>query len=240
MKLHLFPILNLEFINEIRKSEFGNDVFMQDDCSYSKGHVVEIAKIQTWMNRHYSSGLAARLNWINFLDGDELLYVPCSCLNLDVVWMTLKFLSILRETDVNLQYCKSEILKWKMAHQVACSDCRLVLNDAEMNEIRDMFFFESFDHTDLSDACKPEFAYNNTVVTSATSEIHLDELDFQIRDMLDGQISPTLDWSQCPCDEKIDSEIQCSVRNAMTLILVTLLKRRLTVVSLLSLRNLTS
>ena len=52
MTLHLFQISHLEFINEICKSEFGNDVFMQDDCSYSKGHVVEIAKIQTWMNRH--------------------------------------------------------------------------------------------------------------------------------------------------------------------------------------------
>ena len=154
------------FFDSLVAKDCQNDVFVQDVCSLSKRHVIKIAKIQVWKNRHHSSGFVARLNWIDFLDGPhsspcficpvllayefdgrhcircwtpltllirsapdvtqhrekkkgtlsttvntvglqmaepdlvpclKLLYVSCSCLNF-VVWMTLTFLLIFRES----------------------------------------------------------------------------------------------------------------------------------------------
>ena len=84
-------VSQLDFVNRICKSEFGKDVFLQDVRSSSEGHVIEISKLQSWKGRHQSCGFASRLSWIDFMDGGELLFVPCACLNIDLVWMTLKF-----------------------------------------------------------------------------------------------------------------------------------------------------
>ena len=98
-----------------------------------------------------------------------------------------------------------------MAHQVACLDCKLALTDVETCEIRDKFSFQSFENHDQSDADQSQLAHN-AVVTSATSGIQLDELDFLIRGIL-GQISSTLEWSQSPVDVKEESEKHYSARH---------------------------
>ena len=91
-----------------------------------------------------------------------------------------------------------------MAQQVSCLTGKLALTEVEMCEIRNNFHFHSIDEDSRSTERKSGHACSDFVVTSAHAN-QLDDLDLMIRDKLDGQISPTLEWHQFPSDAHVES-----------------------------------
>ena len=186
---------SLDFINDVCKGEFGDDVFLQDDPHISKGHVITVRELQEW-TQHLSGKFAMNLRWLDFIDRDELFFIPCAFLSPEVVWTFLKLLSIHGEIDDELQYDRQCEVHFSIIQHIRGSVFSLAVSDSELNEIREKYSFSPCDKHVSSAVTHGNFA-SDAVVTSVQNDEQFDDLDAQIRDMLDGQISQHLLGVNC-------------------------------------------
>ena len=131
---------SLDFINDVCKGEFGDDVFLQDDPHISKGHVITVRELQEW-TQHLSGKFAMNLRWLDFIDRDELFFIPCAFLSPEVVWTFLKLLSIHGEIDDELQYDRQCEVHFSIIQHIRGSVFSLAVSDSELNEIREKYSF---------------------------------------------------------------------------------------------------
>ena len=143
------------------------------------------------------------LRWLDFIDRDELFFIPCAFLSPEVVWTFLKLLSIHGEIDDELQYDRQCDVQFSLIQHIRGSVFSLAVSDSELNEIREKYSFSPCDKHVSSSVTHGNFA-SDAVVTSVQNDEQFDDLEAQIRDMLDGQTSPTLAWSELPYNDDLN------------------------------------